>query len=401
MERGLGGEAKTRCAFVSTNSISQGEQVGILWNELFNKYHIKIHFAHRTFQWSNEAKGNAAVHVVIIGFSNFDVDEKYLYEYDDIKAEPHEVKVKNISPYLIEGKDFAVINRSTPICKVPELKTGNKPIDDGNLIFIDEQKIDFLKKEPNAKKWMYPFLGAEEFINGNYRWILFLKDITPTELKQLPEVLKRVELVKQFRSNSKSAPTKKLASFPTRFHTENMPVTDFLVIPQVSSERRRIIPIAFLKPPIVCSDKLRLLTPSSLYHFGILSSTMHMAWVRVVSGRLKSDYQYSVLTVYNNYPWPETPTEKQKQTVEEKAQQVLDVRKQFPGSSLADLYDPLTMPPALVKAHNELDKAVDLCYRPQPFPSETKRIEFLFELYDRYTAGLFSEQKKKNKKKSM
>jgi hypothetical protein len=385
----------SRIAFVSTNSITQGEQVAPLWNHVFSKG-IIINFAHKTFPWESEAKGKAAVHVVIIGLTKNHTIEKKLYSKIS-SNEITETKVRNISPYLVEGPNITIGNRSKPICDVPKMTTGNKPIDDGQLIFSTEEMADFVKIEPAASKYFFPFVGADEFINSTNRWILFLKNITPGDLREMPTVLERVEAVRTFRMNSKSIPTKKIANFPTRFHTENLPEQIFLVIPQVSSERREYIPISFLSPPIVCSDKLRILCNVNNYHFGILESKMHMAWMRLVTGRLKSDYQYSVLTVYNNFPWPESPSEKQVKTVEDAAQKVLDTRLQFPGSSLADLYDPLTMPPELVKVHQDLDKAVDLCYRPQPFPNETKRIEFLFELYDKYTAGLFVKEKKKNK----
>ncbi|MEY2691845.1 MAG: hypothetical protein RIT03_235 [Bacteroidota bacterium] len=383
-----------KVAFVSTNSITQGEQAGTLWNGLFNKFKIKIHFAHRTFNWRNEAKNNAAVHVVIVGFAAFDVKVKTIFEIDKNYQSTISCHVRNISPYLFEGKDFAVVNRSKPICNVPILKTGNKPIDGGNFIFKEEEYLDFLKKEPESKLYLKLFLGAEEFIKSKKRYILWLRDVDPTVIKKMPFVLERINKVKDFRENSGSLPTKKLALTPTLYHTECYPNKPFLIIPQVSSERRTYIPIGFSNPGIICSDKLRILENATLDHFGILVSKMHMTWMKTVTGRLKSDFQYSVLTVYNNYPWPENPTDKQKEAIDKAAQNVLDARAEFSNSSLADLYDPLTMPPVLVKAHNELDKAVDLAYRPQPFTSDANRMEFLFELYEKYTAGLFVKEKK-------
>ncbi|MBT3385316.1 MAG: class I SAM-dependent DNA methyltransferase [Prolixibacteraceae bacterium] len=380
-----------KVAFVSTNSITQGEQVGVLWNSLFEKYSVKIHFAHQTFNWSNEAKANAAVHVVIIGFASFDTKNKVLFSYDHIKGEPQSRFVKNISPYLLEGLDFAIVNRSKPLCNITGLKTGNKPVDGGHYIFTETEKNEFIKNEPLSVNYIKPFIGANEFINGNPRYILWLKNISPSDLKKMPLVLDRIKKVKEFRESSSSKPTQKLALTPTKFHTENYPENNFLIIPQVSSERRKYIPIDFEQSGIICSDKLRILNPATLYEFGILVSIMHMSWMRIVTGRLKSDYQYSVLTVYNNYPWPKEPSEKNKNKVEEKAQKVLDVRYEFPESSLADLYDPLTMPPKLVKAHQELDKAVDLCYRPQVFTTENARIEFLFDLYNEYTSPMFKK----------
>lgn len=385
----------TKVAFVSTSSISQGEQVGILWGELFNKYKIKIHFAHRTFKWKNEAKGVAGVHVVIIGFSIFDINEKKIFEYNDINGDPDEVRVPNINPYLVEGKDNFLQSRSMPICNVPQIGIGNKPIDDGNYLFSEEEKNDFIKKEPKSEKLFRKWLGSDEFINGYNRWFLLLKDVSPTELKQMPEVLKRIEAVKAFRLKSKSPSTRKLADTPTRFHVENIPTSNYLIIPEVSSERRKFIPIGFEEPQTLASNLVKIVPNATMYHFGVLTSLMHMTWTKYTCGRLESRYRYSKDIVYNNFPWPETLTEKQIKAVEDAAQGVLDAREQFPNSSLADLYDPNTMPPVLVMAHQVLDKAVDVCYRSQPFQSETKRIEFLFELYDKYTAGLFVKEKTK------
>lgn len=394
---------KTKCAFVSTNSISQGEQVGILWNELFNTYKIKIHFAHRTFKWGNEAKGNAAVHVVIIGFSNVDVSEKRIYEYEDIKGEPHELKAKNINPYLVEGKDIFVSKRRTPICKVSEMVFGNMPNDGGNFLFSEDEKNEFIKSEPQSKKYFRKFIGSQEFINGTFRWCLWLKDANPNELKQMPLVQRRISLVKASRLASNRPTTKKLADFPTLFGEIRQPESDYLVFPEVSSERRIYIPVGFMPKEVITSNKNYTIENATSFLFGILSSSMHMAWIHYVAGRMKSDFSYSAGMVYNNFPWPENPTDRQKEAVEKAAQQVLDVRAKYQnpkggrGASLADLYDPNTMPPDLVKAHQALDKAVDLCYRPQPFVNETKRIEFLFELYDKYTAGLFAKEKKLKK----
>ncbi len=390
----------TRCAFVSTNSISQGEQVGVLWNELFNKYHIKIHFAHRTFRWNNEAKGNAAVHVVIIGFANFDAAIKFLYEYDSVKSEPHQVEVKKINPYLVEANNILISNQSNPICNVPKMNFGNMPLDGGNLLFSNDEKKVFLLNEPNSKKFIKPLISAREFLNGELRWCLWLVDVDPGQIKNLPEVMKRVQKVKEFRKASIAPSTQKFSTTPTLFRDRNNPES-CIVIPRVSSENRNYIPMGFFNKNFIISDTCMAIPLANIFHFGILTSKMHMTWVKYVCGRLKSDFRYSKDIVYNNYPWPESPTSKQKQTVEQKAQQVLDVRKKYPESSLADLYDPLTMPPDLVKAHNELDKAVDQCYRSQSFTSETKRIEYLFELYDRYVGGLFGGEKKKSPKKKM
>lgn len=385
---------KTKTAFVSTNSIAQGEQVGVLWSELFNKYHCKIHFAHRTFKWGNEAKGNAAVHVVIIGFADYDTSEKMVYEYEEIKGEPHELKVKNINPYLVEGKDMFITSRIKPISQSPEVIWGNKPVDGGNLLFTDDEKSDFLIKEPTAEKFIKPLLSAKEFLNGENRWCLWLVDANPAELRGMPFIMERIRKVKEMRENSVDAGARKLALRPTQFRDIKNP-ENFILIPSATSENRKYIPFGFFDKNYIANNSCHMIPNGNKYHFGVLTSEMHMSWVKHVCGRLKSDFRYSKDIVYNNYPWPENPTDKQKEAVEKAAQAVLDARNLFPDSSLADLYDPNTMPPALVKAHQALDKAVDLCYRPQPFPNETKRIEYLFELYDKYTAGLFVKEKKK------
>lgn len=384
-----------KVAFVSTNSVSQGEQVGILWNELFNRYQIKIHFAHRTFKWSNEARGKAAVHVVIIGFANYDTNEKYLFEYEDIKGEPHEIKVKNINPFLVEGKDNTLVNRKTPICKLPEMNYGSMPIDEGHLILTDEEKEEAIKNEPFINVAIRRYTGGDEFINNKKRWCLWLQNIDPVLLKKSNFIIDRVEKTKRFRLSSKRTATNKLADQPMLFGEIRQPTTNYIIIPKVSSESRKYIPIGILDPSFVSSGSALIIPNADFFIFGLMTSLMHMSWMRSTCGRMKSDFQYSASIVYNNFPCPNNPTDKQIKLVEEKAQKVLDTRKEFPNSSLADLYDPLTMPPELVKAHQELDKAVDLCYRPQPFPNETKRIEFLFELYEKYTTPLLATPKNK------
>ena len=385
----------TKVAFVSTNSISQGEQVGILWNILFNQYKIKIHFAHQTFSWSNEAKGNAGVHVIIVGFANYDSNNKSIFEYENIKEEPHEIKVKNINPYLFESDDSLVISRRNPICNIPRLIYGNKPVDGGFLSFTTVEKNELINKNPTCEKFIRRLYGSDEYINNIERWCLWLIDAKPEELRNMPEVLKRIEGVRKSRLNSTKQATIKLAESPTLFAEIRQPYNDFLIIPRVSSERRKYIPIGKLGKEFIVNDLVSIIPDSNLYHFGILSSIMHMVWVKYVCGRLESRFRYSNDIVYNNYSWPENPTEKQIKAIEEKAQKVLDVRAMFPDSSLADLYNPLIMPPSLVKAHNDLDKAVDLAYRPQAFTSEANRMVYLFELYEKYTADLFTTEKKK------
>ena len=393
-------ETKIKTAFVSTNSISQGEQAGILWGLLFEKYQIKIHFAHRTFKWSNEAKGKAAVYCVIIGFTNFDTKGKNLFEYEDVKSEPLEIRASNINPYLVNGDDLIVVRRRQPLCDVPSIGIGNKPIDGGHYLFTTEEKEDFLQLEPKAEKWFRKWLGSREFINKEDRWCLWLGNCPPNELKKMPHALERVKAVKETRLNSKSKPTQKLAQTPTRFHVENIPSSEYLIIPKVSSERRNYIPIGFLDQSTLSSDLVFVVSNANLFHFGIFTSVMHMAWVKYVCGRLESRYRYSKDIVYNNFPFPQDVTDKQKQKVEKAAQLVLDTRDKYPDSSLADLYDPLTMPPDLMKAHKKLDKAVDLCYRPQPFTSELNRVEYLFEEYEKLTAPLLQTEKNKKKKRS-
>lgn len=388
---------KTKVAFVSTNSISQGEQVNILWSLLFNHYKIKIHFAHQTFSWSNEAKGNAAVHCVIIGFANFDTNNKRIFEYENIKSEPLELRVKNINPFLVEGKDITVENRKSPICNVPEMNYGSMPIDEGHLILSDEERNLAIFEEPFIDIAIKPYTGGDEFINNKKRWCLWLKYVEPSILKKSKFIIQRIERTKQFRLRSNRAATNKLAENPMLFGEIRQPKTKYIIIPKVSSENRKYIPIGILEPSIITSGSALIIPNANLYIFGIITSKMHMSWMKFTCGRMKSDFQYSASIVYNNYPWPENLSDKQIKTIEEKAQTVLDVRASFPNSSLADLYNPLTMPPVLVKAHNDLDKVVDAAYSKQAFTSEAKRMEFLFELYEKYTAGLFVKEKKGKK----
>lgn len=389
---------RTKVAFVSTNSISQGEQVGVLWNALFNFYKVKIHFAHRTFSWSNEAKGNAAVHCVIIGFAAFNVNEKRLFDYEHIKGEPTERKAKNINPYLVPGNDVYLQSISSPICNVPKMQSGSAARDGGFLILSKVEKEELVKKQSVAERFFRRFISGDDFINNIERWCIWLKDIPPNEFRDILEFQERFKQVKAFREKSTRSGTKKMADLPYLFAEERQPEWDFVLIPKVSSENRRYIPIAYLDKNSIISDKTFVAPNTSIYHFGILTSQMHMAWMRYTCGRLKSDYSYSNTLVYNNYPFPLNPTEAQKKKVEQAAQSVLDTRANYPNSSLADLYDPLTMPPDLVRAHHALDKAVDLCYRPQAFGSELARIEFLFGLYEQYTAPMFGKADTKKKK---
>jgi hypothetical protein len=313
-------------------------------------------------------------------------------------GEPHIRKIKNISPYLVEGNDYYLRTNKKPINAVPEMFKGSQPTDDGNFLLDDNEKNEFLLEEPQAKKFIKPFVSAREFLHNEKRWCFWLVDARPEEIKQCTALLKRIEAVRIFRKQSRKVATVKWADKPTLFTEIRQPKTNYILLPRHSSENRKYIPIGYFSKDFIVADSCNSIPNATKYHFGVLTSEMHMAWVKQVCGRIKSDFRYSNDIVYNNFPWPEKPTDKQRKLVEEKAQKVLEVRKEFPNSSLADLYDPLTMPPTLVKAHQELDKVVDLCYRPQPFPNETKRIEFLFELYEKYTKPLLAEKKTKKKK---
>lgn len=372
---------RIKVAFVSTNSICQGQQVGILWSELMSKYHISIHFAHQTFHWSNEAKNNAAVHVVIIGFANHNTNNKIIFEYDDIKGEPFEIKAKNINPYLIDGCDLIIKNRIRPICNVNKIINGSMPNDGGYLIIEDSQLEDYIKQEPNVERYIKPLISAEEFIHGIKRWCLWLVDVPPYEFRNMPLTIRRIEKVKEKRLSSSRAETRALANTPYLFGEVRQPKNDYVLIPRHSSESRKYIPIGMFSKDEIVSDSCVAVLDSTLFHFGVLTSYMHMVWVKFVCGRIKSDYRYSNRVVYNNFPWPTDISDKQKSIIEQKAKVILDTRAKYQDSSLADLYASLTMPPDLFKAHQDLDKAVEKAYRKEPFLDDNDRIEFLFSLY--------------------
>jgi hypothetical protein len=398
----MSGAKRIRCAFVSTNSICQGEQAGLLWGRVLGSGGYKIHFAHRTFAWESEARGKAHVHCIIVGFGMSDAwgpQPKLLYDYDNDPTEPNITAVTNISPYLVEGSDSVVISRSQPLCSVPPIVFGSMPNDGGHLLMSTEDKKELLDVEPTAEEFIRPFLGSEEFINGLERWCLWLKNASPAQLRSLPEVMKRVEAVKTNRSASSREATNKLAAYPTLFGEDRQPEVAYLGIPKTSSERRMFIPAAMLPPHVVASTELFAIANATLYHFGVITSTMHMAWMRQVGGRLKSDYRYAARLVYNNYPWPMDATDAQRTKVEAAAQAVLDAREQFPGSTLADLYDPVSMPPKLAKAHEQLDRAVDRCYRKEPFLTDRQRVEYLFGLYEQLSAPLVAKAKKVPKRR--
>lgn len=371
------------CAFVSTNSISQGEQVAILWDAL-SEFDIHISFAHRTFKWSNEAAGKAAVYCVIIGFGGDKTSSARLFLYDDIRGEAREEEVAHINGYLVAAPDVLIESRKKPLSDIPEAVFGSMPNDGGNFIFdTTEAKDAFLREEPSAAPYIYKLIGAKEFLQGGQRWCLWLKDVSPETLRAMPAVMRRVEAVRLLRSMSPRAGTKKLADTPYLWGEDRHPDTTYILIPSTSSENRHYVPMGFIDPEVIANNSCHIIPSATLYHFGVLESEMHMAWMRAVCGRLESRYRYSKDIVYNNFPWPEAG-DAQKKVIENAAQAVLDVRAQFSNATLADLYDPNTMPPELLKAHKALDRAVDAAYGiTKPFPSEPVRLEFLFELYQK------------------
>lgn len=389
-------------AFVSTNSITQGEQVGILWGELFGKHRLKIHFGHRTFAWTSEARGKAHVHVVIIGFGAHDAPRKRIYEYDPESGSTTITEVANISPYLVAAGDTTVRTRTTAINDAPAISYGSMMIDkdrksgdESGLILTREHKDSLIAETPALAPYIRVLYGGEEFLNGTERWCLWLVDAPPNLVRASPLLHERIETVRRFRSESKRPQTQELARTPTLFGEIRQPSTPYLFIPKVSSERRTYIPIGFLPPEIIASGSALVVADATEYHFSILSSAMHNAWMRSVAGRMKSDFQYSNNIVYNNFPWPVTENAKQRSAVQLAAKAVLAAREPFlppkGTSTLADLYDPLTTPPALAKAHSVLDRAVDRCYRSEPFRSDRERVEHLFALYERLTAPLLPE----------
>ena len=364
-------------ALVSTNSICQGEQVANLWEPLMQDG-IVINFAHRTFRWDSEAKIKAHVHCIIVGFSYNSKKVKVLYDHGEV------TKAKHINAYLIDGSDVFVGSRQHPLFDVPEIGIGNKPIDGGNYLFEKEEMEEFIKMEPKSEPYFRPWYGAVEFIHQKPRYCLWLGDCSPAELHSMPRCLKRVEAVREMRLASKSEGTRKLADRPTRFHVENMPKGNFIIVPKVSSERRFYVPMGFMSPDVFASDLVFIIPDASLYHFGVLESRVHMAWMRTVCGRLKSDYRYSKDVVYNNFPWPEV-NEEQRERIAQTAQAILDARALYPDSSLADLYDPVTMPAELLKAHRDNDRAVMAAYGFPTTMNESEIVARLFTLYSTLT----------------
>lgn len=383
-----------QAAFVSTNSITQGELVEALWPDLLARG-LRINFAHRTFPWSSEAGGKAAVMCVIIGFALKDETDKWIFTYENILGVPQVIKASTINPYLVDAPNIFLEKRKKPIIKnAPKMLFGSMPNDGGNLLLTTEEKHSLLLQQPECKPWIRPLLGSYEFINGRERWCLWLGNIEPKTLGAMPAVLERVNNVKKFRLQSNRSATRQLADMPTMFGEIRQPLHGhYLLVPRVSSERRPFIPLGFMPCETISTDANLLIPYATVFHFGVLSSTMHMAWVRAVCGRLKSDYRYSAGIVYNNFPWPEAST-KQKETIEIAAQKILDARLKYPNSTLADLYSPLTMPAELTRAHQALDRAVDASYAVDGFANDALRVSFLFGRYQELVAG---ENRSKNK----
>lgn len=408
---------RIRIAFVSTNSICQGEQVAQLWPILFDRHGLEIAFAHRTFNWGSEARGKAQVHVVIVGLAHRDFEpaEKRLFSYPDIKGDPVESQHSALTAYLFDARSVAnrhlvVKEEAKPINGAGKVVIGSKPIDGGYLIFDASERAKLIEQEPVAAQYLRPFVGAQEFINGGMRWIAALQSVSPSDFRSIPHLMERVTKVRQFRegkippkgkADDKKVPPGRsslaLANTPTAFHVTVIPKEPFLAIPEVSSERRDYIPLGWLQPPTVPSNKLRILPNASLWEFGVLTSRAHMAWTAHIGGRLKSDFQYGIGLNFNTFPWPDaTPAQRDK--IETLAQAVLDARAAHPTSSLADLYDPDTMPANLRKAHAALDTAVDRLYRSAPFASDRDRVEHLFGRYEALVNPLERVGAAKNKR---
>ena len=381
-----------RIGFVSTNSITQGEQVAQLWPILFDRHRLEIAFAHRTFAWGSDARGKAHVHVVIIGLDTAENAPrgKRVFSYEDLKGEPLESRHRVITPYLADGASLSnphlvVREERCPINGLTQLLTGSQPIDGGHYIFNARERSAFLEAEPDAAPFLRPFVGAREYLRGAKRWILALHDASPATLARLPHVRKRIARVRAYRQTSKRKSTQRLADTPTLWQVNVIPSAPFLVLPEVSSERREYVPIGWLEPPAIPSNKLRLLPSATLCDFALLTSAMHMTWMRGVTGRMKSDYMYSVGVVYNTFPPPPgfDSENLDASKLERLAQGVLDARLEYPEATLANLYDPDLMPPRLRKAHQAINRAVDRLYRPARFESERERVEHLFMLYER------------------
>ncbi|MGC2221849.1 MAG: DNA methyltransferase [Methylocella sp.] len=397
--------SRARIGFVATNSITQGEQVAQLWPLLFDRYGLEIAFAHRTFAWMSDARGKAHVHCVIIGLTRRDDEpkEKRLFSYEDIKGDAKESRHAALSPYLFDASGLStrytvVRDQRLPPSNVPPLRMGSKLVDDGHYIFDEEQKVEFQKHEPHSASLFAPLVGSEEFINGTKRWILLLEAVPPEKLRSMPLVMGRISAVRKYRSASRKAKTRELADAPTRFEVTTIPTRAFLAVPKVSSERRDYVPIGWLEPPTLPSQLVQVMIDANLWDFGLITSRMHMSWLRNIGGRLESRYQYSIGIVYNPFPWPQLD-DAAKQKLEKLAKVVLDARAAHAGATLADLYDPDVMPEDLHKAHRALDEAVDRLYRKAPFASDRERVEHLFGLYEKLTAPMLAAAKPKRGRK--
>lgn len=368
-------DTSIRTAFVSTNSITQGEQVAGVWKPLYDRFGIHIDFAHRTFRWDSEASLKAHVHCVIVGFSIAEnKGNKRLFDNGSDKV------VKNINPFLVEAPTVIIESRAVPICNVPKMSSGGKPVEGGNLIFTESEKLDFIKNEPKSEKYFRPFVGSDDYINNHYRWCLWLLNVSPKELRTMPKVMERVQAVREFRLNSVKEATRKFADYPSQFMEIKQPDTDYILVPATSSERRRYIPMGYVSKNVIASNAASFVPNTSLFHFGVLTSNVHMAWMRAVAGRLEMRYRYSVNIVYNNFPWC-SPTDEQKAKIEHTAQMILDARAKYPDCSLADLYDETTMPPELRKAHQLNDKAVMQAYGFSLKMTESECVAELMRLY--------------------
>lgn len=394
-----------RIAFVATNSITQGEQVAQLWPILFDRCDLEIAFAHRTFAWESEARGKAHVHVVVLGLTRAkdEPPEKRLFSYPDSKGDPSESRHAKLSPYLIDAihlSDHHLVVRESnqPFGDMPKMRMGTKIVDNGIYIFTDDEKNAFIEEEPGATGLFRPLIGSDEFINGGQRWILFLENVSAETLRGMPRVADRVAAVRNYRAASKKTKTRELADYPTKFEVRTIPEKPFLAVPKVSSERREYLPLGWLAPPTLPSQLVQVIVDADVFHFGLITSRIHMAWLRHIGGRLKSDYQYTIGVVYNTFPWPQAD-DKAKEKLRALAQAVLDARAAHPGATLADLYDSDLMPADLRKAHRELDLAVDRLYRREPFDSDRARVEHLFGLYEKLAAPLIAASRAKRKRK--
>ena len=367
-----------KAALVSTNSITQGEQVAAIWKPLIEKFGIAINFAHRTFRWDSEASIKAHVHCVIIGFSTQSSHSKIIYDGENI------IQAKNINPYLLDAVNIFIDNRKQPLCDVSAMIKGSQPTDGGNLILSEDEKNDLSNKFPQISSYIHTYIGADEFINNKKRYCLWLVNANPMLLRQCPPILERIEKVRQMRLASPKAATQKWADYPTLFTENRQPISDYLLVPRVSSERRRYVPVGFIEQHVVTSDSAFVVPNATLYHFGIITSNVHMAWMRVVCGRLKSDYRYSNTIVYNNFPWPAITLE-QEAEISRTAQAILDARNLYPDCSLADLYDEVTMPVELRRAHQANDRAVMRAYGLPVTTSESDTVAHLFKLYEELT----------------